>query len=346
MSRRLQGIKPIAMSLAVASVMTFASRHSHAGNEAAAQALFDAAKKLAQEGKYAEACPKFAESNRLDRGAGTLIHLGDCYEKNKQAASAWASYKDAASAAQALGRSDWEKLASQRAAALEPKLARLSIKVTDPAPKLEVLRDGAPVSQASWGVAIPVDVGPHAIEATAKGFKSFKVTKAVDRDGDSVEVTVPKLESETAATTPETTPQTTPPPTTPTTGGKEKSSQRTIGFVVGGVGVAGLAVGAVTGLMAMGKSSDAKKSCSQSGPCASKSAVDAADGAKSLGLVSTIAFVGGAVGVAAGAVLVFTAQKEGSKTGAKPPNQKVATVRVTPSVGPGSGGFVLSGTFE
>src|SRR5687767_1891178 len=83
------------------------------GNEAAAEALFGEAKKLAAQGKYAEACPKFAESNKLDRGAGTLIHLGDCYEKNKQTASAWATYKEAASAAQALGRKDWEKLASQ-----------------------------------------------------------------------------------------------------------------------------------------------------------------------------------------------------------------------------------------
>ena len=74
------------------------------GNEAAAEALFDEAKKLANDGKFAEACPKFAESNRLDRGAGTLIHLADCYEKNKQTASAWATFKEAASAAQAISR--------------------------------------------------------------------------------------------------------------------------------------------------------------------------------------------------------------------------------------------------
>src|SRR6185295_18781275 len=90
----------------------FVSLPAFAGNEVAAEALFGEAKKLAAAGKYAEACPKFAESNRLDRGAGTMIHLGDCYEKNKQSASAWATYKEAASAAQAINRKDWEKLSN------------------------------------------------------------------------------------------------------------------------------------------------------------------------------------------------------------------------------------------
>src|SRR6187399_829900 len=97
------------------SALMLRSVPARAGDEAAAEALFLEAKKLAAAGKLAEACPKFAESNRLDRGAGTLIHLADCYEKNGQSASAWATFKDAASAAQALGRGDWQKLATQRA---------------------------------------------------------------------------------------------------------------------------------------------------------------------------------------------------------------------------------------
>jgi hypothetical protein len=283
-----------------------------AGNEAAAEALFNEGKKLAAQGHYAEACPKFAESNRLDRGAGTLIHLGDCYEKAKQLASAWATYKEASSAAQALGRKDWEKLAAQRAAALEPKLAHLTIKVEKPVDKLEVSRDGAAVSQASWGVPIPVDVGNHTVEATAPGFKAFKTSSSVAHDGQNIDVAIPKLEADASATAPppttppvaaETAP--TPPPVDADKGGG--SIQRTIGFVVAGVGVAGVAVGAVTGLMAMSKSNDAKNSCPNDGGCSNQAAVDASKSAKTLGLISTIGFAAGGVGLAAGAALILTA---------------------------------------
>jgi len=319
----------IAAAFAVA--LGLSSRAAHAGNEAAAEALFVEAKKLAAQGKYAEACPKFAESNRLDRGAGTLIHLGDCYEKNKQTASAWATYKEAASAAQALGRRDWEKLASQRAQALEAKLARLTIKVDARSYELEVVRDGEKVTKAAWNVAIPVDIGTHSVEASAAGYRPFRTTSTVRRDGESVEVVVPALEPEPKVVAPKVTPApvepTTRPPDADTGSG---SGQRTIGLVLGGLGVAGLAVGAVTGLMAMSKSNDAKATCPNDGGCASRDAVDASDEAKSLGLVSTIGFGAGAALAVGGAVLFFTA-----------PSSKKTSLHVSPR----AGGLVLGGTF-
>lgn len=333
------------VGVAMAFVVVCASARAHAGgDEAAAEALFVEAKKLAAQKKYAEACPKFAESNRLDRGAGTLIHLGDCYEKNKQAASAWATYKEAASAAQALGRKDWEKLATQRANALEPKLARLTIVVDKGNGTIEVSRDGTSVAQASFGLPIPVDVGQHTVEATAAGHKPFKTTATVSKDGETVEVTVPKLEADAvAAPSPPPKPAETATVTAPKAS-DDGSGQRTIGFVVGGIGVAGLAAGAITGLMAMSKSSDAKATCATDGPCASREAVDASESAKTLGLVSTIGFIAGGVALAAGAALVFTAPKEGD-TGAKAAAAKRPTFRVAPTAAPTGGGLTVLGVF-
>jgi hypothetical protein len=44
--------------------------------------LFDEAERLVASGKYADACPKYAESNRLDPQLGVLMYLADCYEEN------------------------------------------------------------------------------------------------------------------------------------------------------------------------------------------------------------------------------------------------------------------------
>lgn len=330
------------VALATASLFSLTPVHTYAaGNEAAAEALFVEAQKLVKEKKYAEACAKFAESNRLDRGAGTLIHLADCYEKNKQTASAWATWREAASAAQAINRSDWQKLATERSGKLEPKLAKLTIKVPEPVDKMEVTKDGAPFAQATWNTPLPVDVGPHAIEATAPGHKPFKTTANVSKDGEKLDVVVPKLEAlptDPALVAKAERAKTEPQKPAPKKEEEDGSSQRAIGFIVAGVGVAGLAVGGVTGLMAMSSNNEAKDKCPQEGACANKDGVDANENAKSLGLVSTIGFGAGAALIVGGAVLIFTAPKGSGKETAK-------AVKVVPTATANGGGLFLSGSF-
>jgi hypothetical protein len=320
------------------------------GNDAAAEALFVEAKKLAAEGRYAEACPKFAESNRLDRAAGTLIHLGDCQEKNRQTASAWATFKEAASAAQALGRKDWEKLATTRAAALEARLSRITITCEAVADRsVVVTRNGMVVAPASFGVAIPVDAGEHVVEATMPGKKPFKAVANIDKDGENVTIAIPSFsEAEAPDATLPSSRSSSPVPTPREEAGgavgrstSSPPSQRTLGLVVGGVGVAGIAVGAVTGLLAMSKSGEAKDACPNDGPCASRAAVDASESASSMGLVSTVGFLAGGALLAGGAVLFFTSKKESA-----PPRSASASFRIVPDAGPnGSAGVTLLGGF-
>ncbi len=54
-------------------------------NTALAESLFREGKRLSSEKKFAEACPKFAESYRLDPGLGTLLNLATCHESEGQA---------------------------------------------------------------------------------------------------------------------------------------------------------------------------------------------------------------------------------------------------------------------
>ncbi len=155
------------------------ARAQNAGDQAAAEALFDQGKAAMAAQKYAEACTKFFESNRLDAGIGTSLWLAECYEKDGKTASAWAEFREAAALAVKAGDGR-EKVARARAAALESKLARLSIVVPPAArvPGLRVLRDATEVGAPLWGTSVPTDPGHHVITASAPGSRTETV--AVD----------------------------------------------------------------------------------------------------------------------------------------------------------------------
>ncbi|MEO8877348.1 MAG: hypothetical protein ABI461_17265, partial [Polyangiaceae bacterium] len=72
---------------------------------AAAEALFEDGRKSMDANDFAAACPKLEESERLAPAVGTLLNLGICYEKSHRTASAWATFKEATSAARASGQS-------------------------------------------------------------------------------------------------------------------------------------------------------------------------------------------------------------------------------------------------
>jgi serine/threonine-protein kinase len=320
-----------------------------ASTQAAAQALFDQARQLMADGKYAEACPKLVESQRLDPGAGTLLNLGQCYEKNGQTASAWVTFKDAAAAAELKHRADWSQRARERSQALEPLLSKLTIDV--PAEErgigIQVRRDGVEVGMAVWGAPIPVDPGDHAIEATAPAKKRWTTTVNVGPKADQAHVTVAVLEDEpvpsavaaaptpVAAAPPPVAPLP-PPQTPPAEPAASGSSQRTAGLVVGGVGIVGVALGSVFGVIAAGKASDSKTLCPSAPNCTSAAGVQDNSDAKSSATVSTIAMIVGGAAVATGAVLYFTAPK-GRSSG--------AALNVGPAVGPGQVGLRLGGAW-
>jgi hypothetical protein len=162
-------------------------------DEASARALFSEGRKLVDAGNYAEACPKFEDSFRLDPGIGTSFNLADCLERIGRTSSAWARFLDVAAATKLAGQGDRERVARARAAALEPKLVRLVLDVDSPAPGLVVLRDGIVVGQATWGIAVPVDPGEHLVEATAPGRSKWSGSVTAPDSPTTVSLLVPAL---------------------------------------------------------------------------------------------------------------------------------------------------------
>jgi hypothetical protein len=295
---------------------------AQSGSSAAAQALFDQGKQLMAAGKASEACPKFEESQKLDPGSGTLINLALCYEQTGRTASAWSAYKDAASAAAVAGNKERERGARERASALAPKVPKLTIDVPTDArvAGLSVMRDGVAVGPAQWGVPIPTDPGKHELSAKAPGYEEWHSTLSL-KDGGVGSATVPKLtEAPNAASAapvagepaaePEPAPQ--PEPSQSSSGGG-LGGQRIAALVVGGVGVAGVAVGSIFGIQAMSKKKTADETCDGTA-CQTDAGVEAGESAHKAGTISTIGMIVGGVGLAAGVTLWLTAPKRGAST--------------------------------
>jgi hypothetical protein len=141
---------------------------------ALAETLFFTARGMMEAGRYTEACPKLAESYRLDAAPGTLLNLAVCNEKVGKTASAWGEFRDALAEARRMNRPDREKLASEHIATLEPELSYLTITVP-PAVRVvrgfEITRNGVPLQSAAWDTDLPVDPGDVEIVERAPLYK-------------------------------------------------------------------------------------------------------------------------------------------------------------------------------
>lgn len=188
-------------------------------------------------------------------------------------------------------------------------------------PSVKISVDGQ-LRDERVGAALSLDPGSHTFTFDAPGLpqvtKTLVIVEGVKDRPETVTLGAPApAPAPAAAPSTATSDQ--------TTAGGGGSSQKTIGLVVGGVGIAGLAVGSVFGLMASAKWSQATKDNSES----EKNSAD------SLATISTVAFIAGGVLVAGGAILWLTAPSASSTT----------TVGLVPSVAPGGGGALLRGTF-
>ncbi|NUP12594.1 MAG: hypothetical protein HOW73_41650 [Polyangiaceae bacterium] len=330
----VRSLRGLAVAASFGSVM-LASPLAFADDAAAAQALFDRAVELMQEKKFDEACPKLEEVTRLiPDGNGAKLTLAECYESQGKTASAWTQYVFVQTAAARSGQTDRAQLATEKAAALKPKLARLTIKVPDAVkqlPSLSVTRGGVAVGAAQYGEAIPIDVGSHVVEVKAPGKKPWKQEVKVPADGAQLAVDVPELEDDPNATAE--------PEGNGTAPGTAPASKPTwlfpAGFIVGGVGVAALAAGGALGGLALSKSSEAEDECPRGFCSATGNELVAESG--TFADVATGLFIGGGVLAAGGILMVILAPK--GDDAQEPPTTGSIRWRFAPTaLGAGIGG--------
>jgi hypothetical protein len=276
---------------------------------AAAEALFSEGRRAFGAEDYFAACQKFDESQRLDPAAGTLINLAACYEKLGRLASAWESWREAL---RHLRRDDERRpIVQQRAQALESRLPRLEVQLAaDTPPGTSVTRDGVPLGAASLGVALPVDPGKHLVIATAPRHEPAEYVLHL-REGETAGVIVEPGNLRREPVQPEAAPapaSSAPPAAVVDDSADAGSERRTLGFVIGGVGIAGLAAGTISGLIALGRKSTVEESCDRTGDrlrC-DPAGLDAAESGRTFATLSTVSFALGAAATGVGAWLILT----------------------------------------
>lgn len=273
------------------------------GHEASAEALFIDARSLMDAGRFDEACPKLAESQRLDPAIGTLLNLGECYERTARLASAWAVFREAEATAQRLGDAARAGYARERAGVLDPRLARLVIRVSSAsdAPGLVVRHDGKEVGRGAWGAALPVDEGVHRVDARAPGRAPWRVDVAIGSGPARRELDIPPLTRlpEVGAT---------PVP--------HRSPLSTAGWVGVGVGAAATVAGLAFGTVAWSKNREALDRFCDATSCREPRGTELTDQSLRFATMATVSVAVGATIAAAGVTLLLIAPR-GAATSAQ-----------------------------
>ncbi len=334
--RRLRSLRRLLPTLLLAIPNIAAAQDVSSAEHEAAVTNFQAGRRFVEQNDCKSAIPRFVESLRHEQNVGARFNLAECSEKEKKTVDAWNQYKGAEQLA--IQKNDRERadLAHTKAAALEQSVLKVRL-VLPERMDFTAKIDGVTVEKPDHSLlATGYAVEPnhaHTIQVTSNNRNPWSKSGVQGPAGAELPALVVDLG----------------PPLTPEGADAANigSSQRTAGLVVGGVGIAGLALGSVFGILASGAKSDAKKAC-ESGPSftypgtcdpTSRDTVDKSNSnAKSNATISTIGFIAGGALLAGGAVLYLTAPSAKSSTSA-------ARLRLAPAVSPGTAGAVLGGAF-
>jgi hypothetical protein len=179
---------------------------------------------------------------------------------------------------------------------------------------VKVDMDGQPLTDRLDGSSVQVDPGEHHFHFTAPGGVVMDKTMVL-REGEKERrerIVLGATPAAPLATPVQPAPAGATAPVSETASEDPGASRKTLAYVVGGVGVAGLVVGTVFGLMASSSASSSKNECSASSCTNYSQSLSDYNTASTDGTISTVAFIAGGAAVAAGAILFFTAPTSAS----------------------------------
>lgn len=288
--RRLRNVASALLLGWMVSAGTAAAAEPTPPEREAARTLLLSGREKRKNGQLMGALEDFERAHAIMRVPTTGLDLGKTQQELGLLVEARTTFLEAArhpakaNESRAFKRA--RKEAKQLADEIAPRLATLTISVTAEA---RVKLDDADISSSSINVPLKVNPGKHEIVATLADDEKRETISVAEGETKTVEFTL-------AGAPP-------PPPGAEKPPGSEapETSTSSLVWIGGGVAAAGLAVGAVTGLMAFGVHGDVSSRCQGGTRCPEDTHADIERG-ETLGNVSTVGFVVAGVGAA---VLVY-----------------------------------------
>lgn len=303
MKYRLFLVQLVAVSFA-AAVPAVARAEPSDADRVTARALARDGYEAEKRGQYAIAADRFGRAEalvhaptlllglaRAETGLGKLVEAQDIYERIIREPLAPNAPPPFAKAVED---------AKRERAELVPRIGWITLVVSG-ASSAQVSLDDAPVPAAVLNVRRACNPGEHYVKATAKGFAPAERTFIVSEGSEQtivlgLDALPPAAPAPLAvAATPE----------VPSGGGMSLQTKLGIGAL--GLGAAGLVTGGAAGIWVLARHSSLSQDCSH-GVCGPGES-GALGTYRTVANLSTVAFIAGGVGAAAGVVLMLTVPK-------------------------------------
>ncbi|MDC3957039.1 hypothetical protein [Polyangium jinanense] len=272
-----------------------------------AQDLYVSAQKLFDQGHFAEALVGFRHAYNASGSPNARIMIGNCLVALGRTAEAYEEMS--ATLREATKRAETEPkyvptrdAAAKHVALLESKVGKLVVEIADPA-GVEVTVNGSRVPPEKFGVAFAVDPGTVVVAATRADGRVARQEQTVEAGAsERVSLVFPDVGPKKIEPTGPVRVEGPKPP-----GGDELrtgGAVRTAGFVVAGIGVAGMAIFGVTGLMARSRFATLEEECHAT-RCTDLKYADVVDSGMALTTAANTSLAIGAAGIVGGGLMIL-----------------------------------------
>lgn len=224
-----------------------------------ARANFQRGIELEQASNWSEAIQLFREVGAVRMTPQVRFHIAYCEEGLGRLVTALGGYELAHGEADQVG-ADFKNEVETAVTSLRARIPKLFIERGPGADAAAVQLDGIDLGASSVGVEVPLDPGPHAVTAVAPGYLPFNVT--ADLKEREVTRIVLELKPEPVAAVAADDRR-----DRGTRAAQEPSPDRTIPYVVGGVGIAAIAGAGVLFALRQATAAELEKDCPNKNAC-------------------------------------------------------------------------------